>query len=486
MKIQIPVAMLLVLLAAASTASAQNVLWSRTYGGAWQDGAESVTKTRDGGLIVTGFNSSTNTNHLKDVLLMKTDASGNELWTRTFGGVRDDIGRCVRQTDDGGFIIGGMTEVSSQIFGALLVRTDASGNILWQRVFDLGDDTRGHAVWQTSDGGFILAGQAWLGSPTFGSYDVYVVKTDAAGNMQWQRTYAYNNNVAPGADVALSVRQLSDRGYIIAGLTNSTVWASYLIRTDSLGVPIWTRVYDTLSVNECYDVVLTADNGFLLVGGKVNPNTDVDVLLIKTDAGGNPSWERTYGGATSDQANSVRQLPDGGFIIAGQTSSFGAGQYDVYVLRTNATGETLWTRTFGGTSDDRGFSVDVLNDGVVVAGWAWSFGLGLGDAYLLKLQDPVLEVEESPWLPRSVELRQNYPNPFNPATRIPYSVGGSGFVSLKVYDVLGREVATLVNEVKQPGAYEVTFNGEGLPSGMYMYRLNAGNYSTAKKMLLTK
>ncbi|MCR4417253.1 MAG: T9SS type A sorting domain-containing protein [Ignavibacteria bacterium] len=476
----------LMMFAITSNLSAQNILWSRIYGSTGDDGAFSVAKTGDGGLIVTGFISVSN---LKDLMLMKTDALGNALWTRTFGGALNDFGRSVRQTNDGGFIIGGMTELSPQLFGALLIRTDSIGNILWQREFDLGDDTRGHSVWQTDDGGFILAGQAWLGSPTFGSYDIYVVKTDAGGNMQWQRTYAYNNNVAPGADIALSVRQLNDRGYIIAGHTNSTVWASYLIRTDSLGAPIWTRVYDTLVVNECKDVILTLDGGFLLVGTKVNPNTDTDVLLIKTDSSGNPVWERTYGGEFSEQANSVRQLPDGGFIIAAQTGSFGAGGYDVYVLRTKATGDTLWTRALGGASDDRGFSVELLNDGVVIAGWAWSFGQGLGDVYLLKLWDPVLEVHENSHLPRTMELLQNYPNPFNPSTKITWQSPVSGYITLKVYDVLGREVATLVDEYRNAGSYEVEFNAgqtSNLSSGVYFYKLQVGEFVQTKKMILIK
>ncbi len=465
---------------------AQNLVWSHTYGGAWQDGAFSIARTQDGGLILTGFNSSLNTNHTNDVLLLKTDASGNQLWMQTFGAALNDRGRCVRQTSDGGFIIGGMTEPSPQLFHALLVRTDSIGNILWQRTFDLGDDTRVHSVRQTSDGGFILAGQAWLGSPTFGSYDMYLVKTDAAGNVQWQRTFEYNDNFSPGADVALSVQQLPDHGYIIGGTTNSSVWASYLIRTDSLGTPVWSRVYDTLSVNECTDVIATSDGGFLLVGGRVDFNTDVDVLLIKIDAGGNPVWQRTYGGTNSDQANSVRQLPDGGFVIAGQTGSFGAGQFDVYVLRTNAAGDTLWTRTFGGPNDDRGFSVEVVSDGVVVGGWAWSFGGGQGDAYLLKLQDPVLDVQDSHALPQSARLYQNYPNPFNPSTRIPFSVRGSGFVSLKVYDVLGREVATLVNDNLQPGTYEVTWDATHQTSGVYFYQLKTDGVVATKRMAMVR
>jgi hypothetical protein len=464
---------------------AQNLMWWRTYGGAWQDGAFSVVSTQDGGLVITGFNSSLNANHVNDVFLLKTDASGNQVWMRTFGAALNDRGRCVRQTQDGGFIIAGMTEISPQIYSALLARTDSTGNILWQRTFNLGDDARGHSAWQTLDGGFILAGQAWLGSP-FGSYDMYLVKTDAAGNLQWQRTYAYNNNAAPGADIALSVRQLGDRGYILGGVTQSSVWASYLVRTDSLGTPIWSRVYDTLSVNECNNVILTSDNGFLLVGGKVNSGYS-DVLLIKTDAGGNPIWQRTYGGATSDEAYSVRQLPDGGFAIAGNTTSFGAGGYDMYVLRTNALGDTLWTRTFGGSNDDRGFSLERAQDGgIVVAGWVWSFNAPLGDACVIKLQDSPLGVTLEPTHPTRTELLQNYPNPFNPRTTIRFELSAAQHVTLKVYNLLGKEVATLLNGNLQPGEHEVQWDASGQASGTYFYQLKADGFIATKPMALVK
>jgi hypothetical protein len=451
----------------------QSVQWARTYGGPGQDGAYSVSKTRDNGLIVTGFIAGS-------IFLLKTDAAGNELWRRTFSIAGS--GRCVRQTNDGGYIIAGMTGISE--FDAILIRTDSAGNVLWHHQYDMGDDTRGHSVWQTSDGGFILAGQAWVGSPTLGSYDMYVVKTDASGNVQWQRTYFYNNSVAPGADIALAVQQLSDRGYIIGGLTNSSVWASYLVRTDSLGNVIWSRVYATGSVNECYDLQQTYDGGFILTGGIFSFTTDVDLLLIKTDSSGNLIWQRTItpGGLQPDRGNSVRQLSDGGFIVAGQTT-VGAGGYDVYVVRTDSAGDVLWWNSYGGGNDDRGFSVDVTRDGgIVVAGWTWSFGQGSGDVYMLKLLDETFEVSENVVHPTGFYLAQNYPNPFNSSTRISFTIPFAGIVTLKVYNLLGQEIATLIKEFKQTGQYEVNWDASALTSGVYFYSLEVGRFRKTKRM----
>ena len=469
------------------SALCQQVQWARTYGGSWQDGGQCVTKTADGGFVLTGFNSSVNSSHSKDVLLMKTNASGDEVWSRYYGGPMDDIGRCVRQTADGGYIITGMTEVSPQVFDPFLIRTDSSGNFLWQRSYDFGDDDRGHAVWQTADGGFILAGQAWVGSVTFGSYDMYVVKTDATGNVEWQRTYEYDDTASPGADVALSIQQLSDKGYIIGGFTQSSVWASFLVRTDSLGQSLWSRTYNDGSVNECYAVQTTRDGGFVLTGGLVSYVTDTDVFLIKTDSAGNPIWQKIYGGENADDGESVRELSDGGFAIAGMTASYGAGMWDVYVLRTNASGDTLWTRSFGGDSDDRGYSVDQADDGsIVLAGWSWSLGQGLGDAYVIKLNDTPLNANADKNRPNSAGLCQNFPNPFNPTTTIRFQVAQAGPVTLKVYNVLGQEVASLLDAVMKPGEYSVEWEARLQSSGVYFYRLQTPTFAETKGMILVR
>jgi hypothetical protein len=575
---------LLLCLLVLSDVVAQEIQWTKFFGGTGDDGGESMVLTSDGGIVITGFKSP---NNLKDVILMKADASGNELWSRTYNLGLNDWGRSLRQTQDGGFIIAGFTEVVPQIHDPFLIKTDSEGNIQWQHQYDygFGDDDRGHAVWQTSDGGYIIAGQTWLGSPTFGTYDMYVVKTDMAGNVQWRQTYAYNNAASPGADVALAVQQLSDGGYIIGGFTQSSSWASYIIRTDSLGNAIWSNIYEGAWQSECYDIQATPDGGFILTGTETSFTTDGDLLIIKLNPNGDIIWKKIYGTVDAEQGEFIQQLQDG-YVIAGM-STHGAGGYDMYVVRTNSTGDSLWSRTIGGFGDDRAFSVATTQDGShLVTGWTWSYGQGLGDVYLVKLQDSVVPVEltnfsanvngddvilnwstateinnqgfeihrkisdkgnqQSEWnmvgfvngsgttsetrnynftdynlisgsysyrlkqidfdgtykysdivevevnnIPTQFSLDQNYPNPFNPATKIKYTIPDVGtslmkFVQLKVYDVLGNEVATLLSEEKPAGSYEVSFNASGLTSGMYIYKLQAGNYNKVRKMILLK
>lgn len=473
---------LFILLISAICLNAQSIQWSQTYGGSSQDGGESMVLTDNGAIVITGFKSA---NNLKDVLLMKTDESGNELWSRTYNLGLNDFGRSLQKTQDGGFIIGGMTEVNPQTFDPFLIKTDNEGNVQWQQQYDygFGDDDRGHAVWQTSDGGYILAGQTWLMHGSFGNYDIYIIKTDMNGMVQWKKIFYREEQ---GGDVALGVQQINDGGYIIGGFTQSSSWASYIIRTDSLGNALWSNIYEGVWQSECYDIQTTPDGGFIFTGTETNFQTDGDLLLTKLDAKGNLLWKKIYGTEDSEQGEFIQQLQDGGYIIAGM-SSHGSGGYDMYVVRTNSSGDSLWSKTFGGDGDDRAFSVASPQAGIFyITGWAWSFGQGLGDVYLVKLTEPTSGIINNNSIPGSIELYQNYPNPFNPNTVISYQLAVNSFVSLTVSDLRGKEVSILVNQKQNSGTYSVNFNGSNFSSGIYFYTLKINEFSQTRKMILMK
>jgi len=363
-------------------AYAQVVRFAKTYGGTNWDRAYSVQQTSDGGYIVAGFTSFFGAGDF-DIFLIKTDANGNIIWAKTYGGTGWDQAFSVQQTSDGGYIVAGYT----QSFGAgmsdvFLIKTDANGNLQWAKTYGGTNYDYAYSVRQTSDGGYIVAGETW--SFGAGGVDIFLIKTNASGNLQWAKTYGGTD-----WDYAYSVQQTSDGGYIVAGWTFS-FGAGYndvfLIKTNASGNLQWAKTYGGSGVDYAYSVQQTSDGGYIVAGHTRSFGAGYyDVFLIKTNASGNLQWAKTYGGSSDDYAYSVRQTSDGGYIVAGETWSFGAGYYDVFLIKTNASGNLQWAKTYGGTNNERAYSVRQTSDGgYIVAGETNSFGAGSWDIFLIK------------------------------------------------------------------------------------------------------
>ena len=358
------------------------VSFAKTYGGWSYDSATSVQQTSDGGYIVAGSTTSFGAGK-RDIFLIKTDAEGNIIWAKTYGGTEDEFASSVQQTSDGGYIVAGWTNsFGTGSYDFLLIKTDANGNIIWAKTYGGTDDDRAFSVQQTSDGGYIVAGSTWSFDAVV--YDAFLIKTDANGNIQWAKTYE-----VIALDNALSVQQTSDGGYIVAGytITISGVGADiFLIKTDEKGNIQWAKTYGGTSYDYATSVQQTSDGGYIMAGGTYSFGVGGrDLFLIKTDANGNISWAKTYGGTDDDLASSVQQTSDGGYIVAGTTWSFGAGGYDIFLIKTDAKGNIQWAKTYGGTSYDYATSVQQTSDGgYILASTTISFGAGERDIFLIK------------------------------------------------------------------------------------------------------
>jgi len=348
-------------------------VWARTFGGSSIDYGSSVRQTTDGGYIIGGTT-------LFDFWLIKVDALGNEQWEHNYGVTDEDRCNSVWQTTDGGYVMtgfirtgtGGNTDV-------WLLKTNAAGSQHWNSTFGGGNEERGNCVQQTADHGYIIVGYTL--SYGAGDADVWLIKTGGMGNLQWSRTFG-----GSGVDRGNSVQQTTDRGYIITGSVGpGNVW---LIKTDSTGNMQWNRTFGGAGSDQGNSVQQTTDGGYIIAGTTHGAGNN-DFWLIKTDASGNQQWNRTFGGTANDLGNSVQQTSDGGYIICGSTFSYGEGIYDVWVIKTDAAGNQQWNRTIGGTNDDGGYCVRQTTDGgYIITGYTYSYGAGSCDAYLIKLEYP--------------------------------------------------------------------------------------------------
>jgi hypothetical protein len=376
-------ALLSVYLVTLFTQSAYAITFAKTYGGTDEDVARFVQQTSDGGYIVAGNTWSFGAGS-SDIFLIKTDAYGNLQWAKTYGGTDHDFAYSVQQTSDGGYIVAGHIGV---LFGdymdILLIKTDAYGNVIWAKTYGGANYDYAYSVQQTSDGGYIVAGGTW--SFGAGIFDIFLIKTDENGNIQWAKTYGGTRE-----DYGFSVQQTSDGGYILAGHTVSFGagnWDIFIIKTDANGNVQWAKTYGGTSDDLVRFVRQTSDGGYIMVGETYSFGEGYsDIFLIKTDANGNVQWAKTYGGTDYDLAFSVEQTSDGGYIAAGHTRYVDIiSSYYVFLVKTDANGNLSWAKTYGGGISDGTFSFQRTSDnGYIVAGWTYSFGAGRSDIFLIK------------------------------------------------------------------------------------------------------
>jgi len=359
-----------------------HITWENTFGGASHDTAYSVLPTGDGGYITAGGTNSFGAGSY-DVYLVKTDADGSLLWQNTIGEAKHEYALSMQPTDDGGYIIAGRTGTYGVSgYDVFLVKIDNGGNEQWQNTFGGAEDDVAFSVKPTGDGGYIIAGQTQ--SFDSGGSNFYLAKTDADGKLLWQKDLG-------GADwdLAYSVLPASDGGYIIAGNTYSFdrgIYDFYLVKTDADGNPLWQKTISGAVSGFARSMQPTSDGGYIIAGETSSfGGGNLDAYLIKIDVDGNLLWQKAFGGANNDSAHSVLPTSDGGYIIAGHTESFGAGYYDVYIVKTDADGNELWYKTFGGFNSELAYSVQPSGDGgYIFAGFTESFGAGDSDVYLIK------------------------------------------------------------------------------------------------------
>ena len=361
----------------------QSTTFHKYYGGVQEEYGYAFTETLDGGFVVCGRTFSSGVGGW-DGYVIRLNADGDTLWTKSYGNIQYDEIQDIDITSDGGFIVTGHTWTTDWAGDIYLIKLDATGNIMWDQTYGgaSGLSDKGYSVQETLDGGYIISGTTE--SYGAGGDDLYVIKTSSTGALQWTRTVGSSGTSEAGREI----QQTSDGGYIVTGYTDgpSGFLDVLLVKLSSSGLVQWSKVYGGSSYDFAYSVQETIDNGFIL-GATTNSfgAGSWDAYLIKVSSNGSLQWSKTYGLGGEDRLQSVRQTDNGGYILCGRSNTFGFGDYDATLLKTDDFGNLQWAKSFGGPLEDQAWFVgEYSTGGFIVCGYAYSFGAGSRDLFMIK------------------------------------------------------------------------------------------------------
>ena len=447
------------------------VQWAKKFGGLGDDWAHSVIRTSDGGFLIVGYTQIIYPDSADsgDVYIVKTDSDGTKMWMKHYGSTSLDKGYAVKETSDTCYIVAGVSDGTIYV-----LKLDALGNKVFAKSYDKDGFCEGRDLCVTADHGYVVAGSK--------DSTVILIKADSLGNLVWTRQYGVT-----AASKGYSLDNTSDGGYIVAGLTTVNGAPDvYLIKTDGEGIETWSATYGGLKVDKGYSVQQLSDGGYVIAGLANSFSADSlnDVYLIRTDPDGNEIWGWTYGNEGVDNKGYAVDLTvDGGYIIAGSTySTNGTNDYDLYLVKTTSSGETLWTMTYGGPFDEYAYSIQSTVDGGYIIAGAIFTDSSQFDMYLVKIESE-LGINENGTIVPSFSFDLNS-NPARGKVIFNLSLVQEATISLRIYDITGRLIATPISERKQPGFYTIPWNAE-VNAGVYFYSISSqGQFKTGKLVLV--
>lgn len=498
--------------------------------------AHSIVQKTNGNYIISGHSLAVG---VSDIYLSEINQNGTIVWTKTISGPWNGVYNYdIILTSDGGFVVSGQ----ESLFGAgyidmFILKFNSSGNLSWAKTIGGTETEYCWSVKQVSDGGYILGG--YTNSFGAGSNDMYIVKLDANGIFQWNKCIGGTGN-----DIARTVLQATDNNYVIAGSTTSFGSGNadmYIVKLDLNGNLLWNKTFGGTNIDEARKIISTSDGGCVIAGSTNSFGAgNGDMYIVKIDINGNIQWNSVVGSTGIESAYSIIQTNDGGYAVTGYTNSFGAGNNDILLVKLDINGVLQWTKTVGGSGAELSFGLlNTIDNGYIIAGNTNSFGAAGLDMFIVKFDaawntcsnftNPVSNyttggvvntpsptiISQSPTvenptpvintsgnitpicsavglipikneLPIEFKLEQNYPNPFNPETRIKFHSKDKTNTVIKIYDALGKELSILINENLNPGTYEASWNAENYSTGIYFYTLQTEKYSETKKMILIK
>ncbi len=515
-----------------------SIQWQKSFGGSQSDGAFSICQTNDGGYVVTGYTESNDSDIAlfhgnQDYWILKLNNTGSIEWQKSLGGTDKDFSFSIQQTSDGGYIVAGQS-ISDDIDISgnhgqedyWIVKLNSSGNIQWQKSLGGSNNDYAYSIIQTMSGGYIVAGttKSTDGDISFHhgtiaiQYDYWVVNLDSAGTILWEKTLGGGSN-----DLAECVIQTTDSGFVIAGRSSSTdgevtnhhgttqysdLW---IVKLNNSGNLQWQKSLGGSLNDGAYSIQQTLDGGFIAGGTSTSSDGDVtlhygsfvdnDIWIVKIDSVGNLIWEKTLGGTGTDWLHYIQQTNDGEYILAGYTGSDdgdlmglrGRGiDYDSWIVKLSNIGNMQWQKVMGGTKDDIARCVKQTNDnGFIVSGSSSSSNgdltknNGKSDFWIVKLSS-LVNINETPNSILSLEIS---PNPFSNKTIFSVKHSFSKDDRIEIHSLDGRIVNIFNNLKLSYGANQFSWDGTSkdgskVENGIYFITVYRDNIYETKKVVV--
>ncbi|MBK6996275.1 MAG: T9SS type A sorting domain-containing protein [Lewinellaceae bacterium] len=473
------------------------IQWQKTLGGSTFEEIYSIQQTTDGGFVMVGVTLSNNGdvsgNHGGfDFWVVKMTVAGDIQWKKAYGGSNNDWPYSIQQTNDGGYIMTGLTMSNNgDVFGnhgdrdCWVVKLNEVGIIQWQKTLGGSGADEAFSVKQTNDSGYIVAGSSGSNdgdvSGNHGYDDTWVVKLSETGAIQWQKSLGGSST-----DIARCIIQTMDGGYIMAGESDSNdgdVSVNYgnpdfwIVKLDGNGSIEWEKSLGGPALDVASAICQLGDGSYVVTGyvgsGVPGHHGSFDYMVVKLSSSGEVVWDKVYGGSSIDQAFDIQPTTDGGFVVIGHTQSVNGdvlnnnGGKDFWVLKLNEAGEISWQKTLGGSMGESGYSIRQTNDGgYILGGFTWSTNgdlsgsgnQGESDFWVVKLSHESVGTEDIATQSSYLEI---YPNPASHNITLQLA-SEEPALTLRITDLLARQLSH--QTISNGGSADIS----ALPNGFYL------------------